>query len=101
MRIADGKEDVAEKLFLALLEQLPAYLESSQQKYADRNWKQLWDLLHKLQGATAVCGVPAINYAVKNIQQMIEKEDYYSIESGLSKLGHEARRLLEYAKEKL
>jgi two-component system sensor histidine kinase BarA len=99
LRIADGQEEVAEKLFMTLLEQLPEYLDSARQQVSNRNWQKLWDVLHKLHGATSVCGVPALNNAVKNLQQFIEKQDYHSIDAGLKKLNQEASRLLTYTTE--
>ncbi|NNJ91777.1 MAG: response regulator, partial [Gammaproteobacteria bacterium] len=99
LRIADGQEEVAEKLFMRLLEELPEYLDSAGQQFSNRNWQKLWNVLHKLHGATSVCGVPALNNAVKNLQQLIEKQDYRSIDAGLKKLNQEASRLLTYTTE--
>ena len=82
-----------------LLEQLPEYLDSAQQQFADKNWKMLWDILHKLQGASSVCGVPALSNAVRNLQKLIEKENYHAFDSALDQLNREAKRLLAYAEE--
>jgi len=99
LRIADGQQEVAEKLFMSLIEQLPDYLDAVYREFSKRNWQKLWDILHKLHGATSVCGVPALNNVVKNLQQLTEKEDYHSIGSELKKLNREASRLISYSKE--
>jgi len=97
LRIADGQEEVAEKLFRMLLDQLPEYLDAAHQEFAARNWKALWGVLHKLHGATSVCGVPALNNAVKKLQKLIEIEDYHSFAPALDQLNQEAKRLLSYS----
>lgn len=99
LRIADNQEEVAEKLFRMLLDQLPEYLDSAHREFAGRNWKALWEVLHKLHGATSVCGVPALNNAIKKLQKLIERENYYAIESALNNLKQEAQKLSAHAGE--
>lgn len=97
LRITGGQKVVADKLLNKLVEQLPDYLESVISKYKDKDWSQLWQVLHKLHGATSVCGVPELNQVVINLQKHITNADYLLISDELDKLRIAAEKLIDYA----
>ena len=97
LRITGGQKVVADKLLTKLVQQLPDYLESVVNKYKDKDWPQLWQVLHKLHGATAVCGVPELNHVVINLQKHITNADYLLISDEIDKLRIAAGKLIDYA----
>jgi len=101
LRIAGGMETVADKLLNQLIEQLPDYFESLHEMVAAQDWEQLWQILHKLHGASAVCGVPALNIAVALLQVDIKNKDYMLIPSNLKNLEEEFEKLLDFVNENL
>lgn len=97
LRITGGQRAVADKLLAKLVEQLPDYLDSVISKYKEKDWSQLWQILHKLHGATAVCGVPALNNVVINLQKHITNADYLLISDEVDKLRIATDNLIKYA----
>ena len=96
LRITGGKKSVADKLFSQLVDQLPDYMASIKHEYINKDWKSLWQVLHKLHGATSVCGVPAFNKVINNMQKQVRKADYLTIGVELQKLEKEAERIIDY-----
>jgi len=97
LRITGGQRVVADKLLAKLVEQLPDYLDSVISKYKEKDWPQLWQILHKLHGATAVCGVPALNNVVINLQKHITNADYLLISDEVEKLRIAIENIINHA----
>jgi two-component system sensor histidine kinase BarA len=49
----------------------------------DKNWKALGEVAHRLHGACAVCGVPALRAAVSNLEHITENENASDILNAL------------------
>ncbi len=96
LRITGGKKTVADKLLNQLVEQLPDYLAQIRQECNNKDWEQLWQILHKLHGATLVCGIPAFNKVINNMQKHVRNAEYLSLDKELEKLEKEAKRLAEF-----
>ena len=70
----DGNRELMLELLGMMLEQLPkniAELESAMQG-DDKDEK--WNIAHKLTGATAYCGVPALQASTRALEQSIKNE---------------------------
>jgi len=94
LRISGGSKTVAEKLYAALLQELPFTLKKVHESFAHDNFSQMWQEVHKLQGATAVCAVPALHHALSNLQAAIKLEDNEQIGLMLANVQQEANRLV-------
>lgn len=101
LRISGGQAGVANKLLNQLVSQLPGYLEKIDHELAQTNWQELWQVLHKLHGATSVCGVPALNAAVNTMQRQVRNADYLALSEALIQLHAEARRLIEFSEHEI
>jgi two-component system sensor histidine kinase BarA len=75
LRIAGGSERIAGKLFSDLCRELPQAVVEIQASFEARNWSDLWQLSHRLHGAAAVCGVPALHHALGELQPAVALED--------------------------
>ena len=75
LRIAGGSLGIAEKLFADLCQELPDTIESMQASLRLREWSELWQTSHRLHGAAAVCGVPALYHALEELQPAVALED--------------------------
>ena len=94
LRIAGGSEAVADKLYMALLAELPESLQCIHGLYEQGDLGAMWHEVHRLHGAAAVCAVPALHNALNNLQSAIKLEDADRIGSTLVRVQHEANRLV-------
>ena len=89
LRIAGGSASIAAKLFEELCRELPSSLSELRACFAARNWSELWQLSHRLHGASAVCGVPALYHAMGELQRAVWLEDESSVDSLLGRVANE------------
>jgi two-component system sensor histidine kinase BarA len=94
LRIAGGSQSIAGKLFNELCDELPKAINDMQDCFDAGDWQELWQLSHRLHGAAAVCGVPALYHALADIQPAISLQDEGSIGQLLRRVKDEADRLL-------
>jgi two-component system sensor histidine kinase BarA len=94
LRIAGGSERIARKLFVELRDDLPGALAKMRASYERQDWSGLWQLSHRLHGAAAVCGVPALHHALGELQTAVALEDDAAIGVLLDSTLAEADRLL-------
>jgi len=94
LRIAGGSPGVAAKLFEELRAELPASITNLRRELNSRNWAELWQLSHRLHGAAAVCGVPALYHALGDLQPAISLEDEPSVNILLERVAQEAEEII-------
>jgi two-component system sensor histidine kinase BarA len=93
LRIAGGSAGIADKLFAALCGELPDTIETMQASLRRRDWSELWQMSHRLHGAAAVCGVPALYHALEDLQPAVALEDESAVELLLEQVTLQAQRL--------
>jgi two-component system sensor histidine kinase BarA len=94
LRIAGGSKGVAEKLFADLCKELPRAVEEMLVSMDSRDWSELWQQAHRLHGASAVCGVPALKHALGELQPVLALEDEAAAEVLLRRVAEEAERVV-------
>jgi len=95
MRISGGSINIAAKLFNELCAELPTSLGTLHETFERRDWSELWQLAHRLHGAAAVCGVPALYHALSDLQPAVTLEDEPTVSVLLDHVEKEAKRVLE------
>jgi two-component system sensor histidine kinase BarA len=75
LRITGGSKTMANNLLKQLLEVLPDSMEEIKELAKQQNWQELWQTVHKLQGMTALCAVPALSAALGRLQIAVENEN--------------------------
>jgi len=95
LRISGGSTTIAHKLFEELRDELPATIELLRDTLQNRDWSELWQLSHRLHGAAAVCGVPALYHALGDLQPAIALEDEPTVYVLLDKVAEQAQRIIE------
>ena len=75
LRITGGSRTMANNLLKQLLEVLPESMEEIKELAKQQNWQELWQTVHKLQGMTALCAVPALSAALGRLQIAVENEN--------------------------
>lgn len=96
VRIAGGAAELAEHMFMQLLEELPRQFELMQRQAMEKDWEGLWNTAHRMHGATAVCGVPALDRAVALLENEIKAKSPERIQARLAQAGAEMERLLRH-----
>ncbi len=96
LRITGGSKSIAENLFSQFLESLPAETKTFGELLEAEKWAELWQAVHHLQGAVAVCGVPAFAAALKKLQSCVSEEDREAAAEAYERILVEQRRLLKF-----
>jgi two-component system sensor histidine kinase BarA len=99
LRVAGGQQGIADKLYGQFIGELPDSLTQIKRSYQKQDWAGLWQHSHRLHGAAAVCGVPALHFALNLLQQAVKAEQALAIEEGLELLEKEVGRLLSEGRE--
>ena len=74
VKLAAGKNDLAEELFSMLLEHLSSDNEAIQTHHEDNDHKALLERVHKLHGATRYCGVPELQSASEKMEIALKRK---------------------------
>ena len=64
-------------------------------KLQQRDWSEMWQLTHRMHGAAAICGVPALYHALGDLQPAITLEDESSVSVMIDKVAEQAQRLAQ------
>ena len=81
-------------MFSELRRDLPQAVNDLQTSFEVRNWSALWQLSHRLHGAAAVCGVPALHHALGELQPAVALEDEDAVSVLLVRTIAEADQIL-------
>ena len=92
---AAGNAQLAKELFQMLLAELPASLAGLKVALDAKDKQSLWDHAHKIYGATAYCGVPALRQVAQQLESFIKAEDLDSVSTQTTLLALEIDRLTE------
>ena len=69
LKTAAGDRKIADRLFTMLISNLEQELDDIAQLAGEGAWKPLWDRVHKLLGAAAACGVPALHATLRLLEK--------------------------------
>ena len=95
LRIAGGSDSIATRLFEELRKELPTTIEELRSSLERKDWSELWHLSHRLHGAAAICGVPALYHALDDLQPAITLEDDASVSVLLDQVTMYAQQIAE------
>jgi len=93
LELAGGNQDLARQMFEMLLNELPTLQAGMNEAHHNGDNAALYDHVHKINGSTRYCGVPAVGKAANDLELLI-KDENDELESSLSKLNDEIERLL-------
>lgn len=75
-----GKDELAAKEMLNLLRRhIPEDKKNIEHALVRKNWSQLREHLHKLQGGLSYCGAPRIEFAATQLQQVLDNAEVMNI----------------------
>jgi len=93
LQLAGGNQDLARQMLEMLLKELPALRTDMNQAYKQGDKAALYDNVHKINGSTRYCGVPAVGQAANELELLL-KANHDELESALADLNTEIERLL-------
>lgn len=97
LSVAAGNPSLARDLLNAFLQELPDHLATLQTFQQRGDWRGLRDAAHRLHGAAAYCGVPALKRAAHQLELTAPQGDAETSDQCLAGVRLEIQRLLEYA----
>ena len=93
LQLAGGKPDLAEQMLGMLLETLPELCEQANAAAAANDADALFRNVHKINGSTRYCGVPALGEAADQLELLI-KAGSTDIAAAMQRMNEEADRLI-------
>ncbi|MEN8178679.1 MAG: ATP-binding protein [Pseudomonadota bacterium] len=94
LKATGGDQFVADDMFDTFIRELPDEIQTIKKHFNASNWEYLWETVHRLHGATSICGVPALNAAVVQLEAVCKKRHITQTELMISQLEIEAENLL-------
>lgn len=89
-----GDAELAEQLFATLREGLPEEIARLHHPARAEDWGALADAAHRFRGATAYCGVPALDRALQDLERAARSSDLTRISPALERVERETERLI-------
>ena len=99
LKSASGKADIAVDMLSMLLESLPLEMEAIREHWEEDNLEALGRAVHKLNGASRYCGVPALRSSLEQTENDLRQRDYNQLPDHLRQLHQDADNLLRWAAE--
>ncbi len=96
MRITGNSPSIAATMLDQLMDILSPSMEDISRLVGSKNWKALWQSVHKLQGAVSICAVPAFSAALNRLQVAVQNKNAKATENELEETILEMQRLLRY-----
>ncbi|MCP3665949.1 MAG: response regulator, partial [Gammaproteobacteria bacterium] len=100
LKISGGRQELADSIFIQFMQELPRHLDVLRKAHKTFQYAKIKERSHLLHGATAVCGVPAINAMVDKLERIaLDKDDekikalFIQIEKEVNKLSKIKERL--------
>lgn len=91
---AGGRAELADSLFRQFLDELPEQVSQLDSLCQAADWKRLMDQAHRLRGAAAICGVPALNQRLEEVENAAREQDGERIEAMMPDVMAEASSLV-------
>jgi HPt (histidine-containing phosphotransfer) domain-containing protein len=92
-----GDHSLAQQLFNEFCEELPRDISTIRQLFAAAHWDELWEIIHRLHGSSAICGVPTLNAVIKELETKCKARNSQETDQLLTQLETEADTLLTHA----
>ena len=93
LQLAGGNQDLARQMLDMLLKELPELRTSMNAAHQVGDKAALYDNVHKINGSSRYCGVPAVGQAANDLEALL-KQNNDDLESALVGLNAEIERLL-------
>jgi HPt (histidine-containing phosphotransfer) domain-containing protein len=96
LQVTGGDHQLARQLFSEFCEELPKDISTIRQLFAASRWDELREIVHRLHGSTSICGVPALNVVIRELEDKCKQCNAHETDQLLKRLESEADTLLTY-----
>ncbi|MFA5627269.1 MAG: Hpt domain-containing protein [Thiohalomonadaceae bacterium] len=96
---AGGNAELAADLFNMLLQDLSPQKHAIQAALEASDYQTLQHLVHKLNGATTYCGVPALKLSLNNLETDLKNSKTTNIATGVDLVVMEIDRVLSHTQK--
>ncbi|MCK4743534.1 MAG: Hpt domain-containing protein [Sulfuriflexus sp.] len=93
LQLAGGNEDLAQQMLEMLLNELPILQANMNEVFQEGDNAALYDNVHKINGSSRYCGVPAVGEAANNLELLLKNNDD-DLKDAVNELNVEIERLL-------
>ena len=99
MRITGNSPRIATTMLNQLVESLEDSMEEIARLVEEKDWKALWQNIHKLPGAAAICAVPALSESLNRLHVAVQNKNAEITAQELKETNSEMQRLIQYHAE--
>jgi two-component system sensor histidine kinase BarA len=93
LRITGGREELAMEMFRKFMDDLPQQMALLEKHRENHDWPALGEVAHRLHGACAVCGVPALKAAVSELELAAGEADVDNIATRMQRVRTRCQQL--------
>jgi len=93
LELAGGNRELAQQMFEMLIKELPTLQACMNDAFLEGDKAALYDNVHKINGSTRYCGVPAVGDAANDLEILL-KSEADELDASLDSLNNEIERLL-------
>jgi two-component system sensor histidine kinase BarA len=90
---AGGNQELARELYQMLQNELPSYASNIRNHYDNGDFASLLEVVHKLNGSSTYCGVPALKEAAQSLESNLKQGAEESYAQGTEQVLAEITRL--------
>lgn len=99
IKLANGKEDLAEEMLGMLFDSLIIDRKTIKEKLAIRDYDAALDAVHKLHGATRYTGVPRLQQVARSVEENLKTKQYGNVEALCGNLLAEIDAVLKWGEQ--
>jgi len=94
LQAAGGKQGLAEQLYARFCSDLKPQSELIRKHGSSRNWDELWDTVHRLRGAAAICALSALEDVMQQLERAALNRQQLETDTLMSRLENEVKQVL-------
>ncbi len=99
LQLANNKQDLAKDMLNMLLTSLPAEQSLAQQAYQQQDFKSLEEITHRIHGGCCYCGVPSLKQASKQLEGILQQEQFEQLDTAMGAFEGAIETLLEWQEQ--
>lgn len=94
LKLANNKPELAKEMLTFFVADLPQFQHSINQTYANANYEELQQQVHKLHGASCYCGAPRIKSMASELETALKRHNKKIVGQLVNALDDEIKKVI-------
>lgn len=100
MKLANNKPALARDMLVMLLESLPTEKAQINHAFAEKDFPQLEEIVHRLYGSCCYCGVPRLKRVSGLLDKLLRAQQFEQAEGAVTSLNHAIDDILQWGEQR-